>query len=377
MVISEFTQELRSYFVFLLLFFAAFASCASANAAPQRGESSQQVSATNSGLEESIDTIRRAYTGRNGVSFDSVSDAVVKITSYLRAAELEKNETVRLRYWRGVALAFLIQRQSFDGEEIILNVETALADFDYVLSTEAGAKKDNAARIAGVIAYNYLKDETKAGAYWSLCAESGHAGCINNVASGYFTGALGFPLDIEKSIENHKRVFDTGTAFGCAGFFSGLQLAEIAAFLPMYETGSSFATWLDKSFSMIGGRGCSRGNASLVAYLIHLRNGESRTDYLETAQTLAPLAIVSRIADYYLGAGIESDVRDEISAIPISSSKCIVAHNMFLHGFMTDNVDIRNAYSKIIADESAFGCTIAKGWIYHLTENSAASTETP
>jgi hypothetical protein len=93
-----------------------------------------------------------------------------------------------------------------------------------------GVIVSNAEYMAGVIARNQVQSDSPEFTYISKCAEKGHAGCINIIASAHVTGRGGQQVDFIRALDLHNQVFDTATKFRCAGALSARSIASISVF---------------------------------------------------------------------------------------------------------------------------------------------------
>ena len=171
----------------------------------------------------------------------------------------------------------------------------ALADYDKVIA--AGQEKQvpafaDAAYEAGGIANGFLKSQPLAYSYYAKCAEAGHAGCTNIMAWAYITGAGGVKVDIQNALAMHKRTWQTGIEYNCAGSFSAGTIGLLTFITAQTFEGADSVGWLERSVDLATQAGKKTGNekACLSAgnyvseYIVRLARGESRPDLLDKAE---------------------------------------------------------------------------------------------
>ncbi len=95
---------------------------------------------------------------------------------------------------------------------------------------------------AGHISAHQLNNYSLAYRYWSTCGESGHAGCMNILASSFESGEFVVEQDIEQAVYWHSKTVNTGVRWMCAGLFSARRLAILNT--TGVETNKSTSSWL-------------------------------------------------------------------------------------------------------------------------------------
>lgn len=139
------------------------------------------------------------------------------LTALIESGQLNPLGLSIASYYRGEAgtlinSARLAARQPADAAL----ARRTLADFDRVIAGESdiaewGVSIAGAAYNAGSVARNALDLVPQAYAYWEICAQRNHAGCLNIMAAARLTGTGGVEVDLQQSLELHRKVYDTGT----------------------------------------------------------------------------------------------------------------------------------------------------------------------
>ncbi len=274
--------------------------------APERGDSAGGIDAANSddliadGARITKPELVLALLYIDGVNrsgevgdIDRLLDAIAELTSALNSGRVSHAGAAHLRFWRAIGfhqLAFA-RYDVNDGEINNAELEQALADFEFVMSSSVASDYMDAGFYAGQVAFNFLMSEKRAAEYWRKCAEIGHGGCMNNVAIGYFSGYFGFPVDYQEAIRFNEAVLREGTRFNCAGVYSGMSLSRMAAYLKDYEYENSWEGYLARARSLQEEVAkqrddpsfCSRPSMEVQAYLLHLKNGDEKPELLRAA----------------------------------------------------------------------------------------------
>jgi hypothetical protein len=124
-----------------------------------------------------------------------------------------------------------------------------------------------------------------------MCASSGHAGCVNNLASARVTGAGGQKVDVQEALNLHTGVYNSGLRYHCAGAFSALAIAEINYFTGVRRPGDDELEWtkkaeglLDQLETMENNRNtCHRVEFEVEDFLFQLSRGHKDENVLQDA----------------------------------------------------------------------------------------------
>lgn len=235
-------KKITVKFLLLLLVFNGFSVC----------------SASSVGLvEDAVKSVR--YLKKNTIYvFDTKKidikrseDAIHSISALLKQPNLSLVGEVQLKYIRALALQTINLKRLKDEDLIILEeAQLALDDFLFVVDKDS-ILKDNAKYHAGHVAAHLLKDSKLAYKLWESCAYEQHAGCMNVLAHGHFSGINSIRRDIDASIKWHQQVYNTGIKFNCAGIFSASQLMTISYLFPNFDTGDTWLNWRQKRNRLI------------------------------------------------------------------------------------------------------------------------------
>jgi hypothetical protein len=191
--------------------------------------------------------ISRTIEGDLDISAAETSIAV--LSSYMNDHQLSVEDSILGRRVRALSLKEINLQRLHSGERVdVTQAEQTLNDIDFII-------KNNGSKdwlfTAGHISMHLLQHPVLAYQYWEQCASSGHAGCMNIMATHRFTGENGLPIDLQKSVYWHKRVYETGTDYQCAGVFSAHELSKMAFLFPTLDTGDTWENWLQKRNELV------------------------------------------------------------------------------------------------------------------------------
>ena len=222
------------------------------------------------------------------------------LTASLDTAALDKTGRIVLLYYRALAWSMINVSKHHASEPMDeAAAHQVLIDLDSVIASgvEApgwGVKTAEAQYVAGSVAKNQLRENSRGYAYWEACAQSGHAGCLNIMAGARLTGADGQKVDVGQALEYHTRVFETGIQFRCAGSYSARSIAEI-----IYFTGTPAGTndeldWMLRAHNLLGQletrerqRGqCDWYGAEIEEFLYRMSRGTRDNTILSRAMEL-------------------------------------------------------------------------------------------
>jgi len=232
----------------------------------------------------------------------------------------------------------------------------AVADLDAVIAAGIdlpswGATVANAQYMAGIVAENRLHDESVAFAYWDLCAQRGHAGCLNIMAVARLTGIGGQKVDIKAALDLHAKVVDTGTNYACAGAYSALDIAVIGYFTGVHLADDGEKKWIDKANGLLdelavaqGDRDlCNRAQFELLEFLLSLAIGTRDEDTLRHAVTRAEEP-ATKAAALYLSELSDADRFDAaMDGVVSPYDKCEARFDVLWYAQLTGHADIAKA----------------------------------
>jgi len=307
------------------------------------------------------------------ISIQRVNQSIANLTVLLTSDILTDDGIVVVRNWRGRGYMELARARYYqNGEKNIDEIEAGINDFDFVMASPLQNQFPNAGYYAGQLAYNYLDNEVLAGEYWLPCADRGHGGCINIVASGYFTGQYGLAVDYQQSANYHQQVFDLGTSYGCAGSFSGLSLANLKAYFPGLETQSTWQDYLSATLDMQKKAAkifevpsaCSKNALLIEAFLLHLKAGENKTNFLKDIiedQDAEPWQIA--LAQYFRGDLTRAGV-DAVPADPsLSYEVCSRALLLVRHAMIAPDLEVVGTDIQAIKTANRRDCASDNAWL--------------
>jgi hypothetical protein len=170
-----------------------------------------------------------------------------------------------------------------------------LADYDKVIA--AGQEKQvpafaNAAYEAGGVAGAMLQSQPLAYSYYAKCAEAGHAACTNIMAWAYITGAGGVKVDIQNALAMHKRTWQTGIEYNCAGSFSAGTIGLLTSITGQTFEGADSVGWFERAVELATQADKKAGNEKVCQsagnymdqYIARLARGETRPDLLDKVE---------------------------------------------------------------------------------------------
>ena len=304
-------------------------------------------------------------------AIDRLYAAIENFDHNLAQRSHDEKAIVRMRYWRAVAYLFLNELRERNGESPNrAEAQKALADFDYVIRSIDASSYRSVHYFAGHAAYNHLRDEDLAVKHWLQCADDKHAGCMNIVADGYFTGRFGLEVDYAKSRDFHARVFETGTKYNCAGVFSGFFLAKMSVFLPELEYQLTWDERLSLVFEMQEeladkhefAETCALNTLNLEAYLLYLANGRNKTELLDHVLSTSPNPVNLATASYFLGVGSRSAVEDLLQD-KTDDRICQVITQLHSHSTILQTVETIDFGYDTITNSDTIYCASARQWM--------------
>lgn len=258
------------------------------------------------------------------------------LTRLIAGARLNPPGSAVAHFWRGRAYSILNSVRLGRGERADAELaRRSLEDFDEVIAggveaRDLGVGIPNTIYFAGSVAFNHLLDSALAHRYWEKCAALGHAGCLNVMASARLTGAGGTKVDLEQAIELNRQVYDTGTAYRCAGAYSALSIAQIIHFAGLRPPVVDELAWIARAYPLLAELGkadgidnpCDLAYFELSEYLLRFARGERKPELLRSAaarKTGNPLAPVAR---HLLGEDDRESFDRYIRTIPLKHMAC-------------------------------------------------------
>ena len=258
------------------------------------------------------------------------------LTALIESGQLNLLGLSIASYYRGEAgtlinSARLAARQPADAAL----ARRTLADFDRVIAAEIEIAEwrvsiAGAAYSAGSVARNALDLVPQAYAYWEICAQRNHAGCLNIMAAARLTGVGGVEVDLQQSLDLHRKVYDTGTAYTCAGAYSALATSEIIHFGAMRPVTVDEFEWLKRAGALLdelavklkNDNPCKRVRFEVTEYLMRLDSGDDRRPVLERALKRADAEDEKVMVGYLLGNVSEADFRKAAGANRNKDAAC-------------------------------------------------------
>ena len=220
------------------------------------------------------------------------------LSATLGAKKTDASDAMVAHYFRAVALGLINSVHEYEGEAMdVAGARMARADLDKIIKADQlftyvpEVSRTNAEYWAGSIARNHLHDEPAAYSYWEKCAASGHAGCINMMASSRITGDGGQRVDASEALTLHTVVYNTGLNFYCAGALSAINIAAINYFMDVRRPGDEELEWTKKADRLLdmleaSGNGrnvCDRAGIEVDEFLFQLSQRNRDDNILQDA----------------------------------------------------------------------------------------------
>jgi TonB family protein len=278
----------------------------------------------------------RIGTDRNATG--DLQRDVATLTTLLHSGNLNKIGETTARYYRGAARAKLNAILDHQGEAIdFAMAEEALEDFDKVIASGVDVPPGvvsavGAEYLAGGVARNQIRSDTRAYSYYQKCAEQGHGGCVNVMASAHVTGAGNTKVDLQEALRLHHDVFDTGIKYRCAGALSARSIAKIVYFTGVRWPGDDELAWASRSYSLsdqieVGEKrknSCNGSEARLEEFLYRLSRGERKDGLLEQASARldADSLATNAVIQYFSGAIDETAFEAGVSSSKSEGDRC-------------------------------------------------------
>jgi hypothetical protein len=264
-------------------------------------------------------------------------------------------------------------------------------DFDVTASADEQIKKRIGTSVRDLmylsarISSNFLKDDIQANKNFELCADLGHAGCANVVASGARYGKYGQKIDIEKSVRYHKKVAATGVDFRCAGSFSSASIAQLVYFEGVNTPEGDELFWIQQSIRLANkvrttinaGTSCYINGLENEQYLFQLARGvpaNQPSDTHQRPEKQTELADSWAFGKLIIGAMNQSEfdmiVEEEVKAI----RRCSNWFNAtWLYSLRGDEVS-RNKYRSRLLLEDEKECVTYRRYLKKIESQPTKST---
>ena len=287
---------------------------------------------------------QEAYDG--GSSKDpGLTEEIVKLTRLLNGSELDDNNQATARYYRARAWMLINHLRQRNRQQADAGLaRSALADFDWVIARgrDVGPMRvtvANAGYLAGLASQAFLDSPREAYAYWGKCAQRDHAGCMYLIAAAKVTGEGGMAVDLPGALELHKKVYDTGTAFICAGAYSALAAAQIIYFSGATQLTVGDLDWLKRGDLLLEelvkerkwANPCTRARFMMTEYLMRLDRGEDRRGLLESAAKIAEGPEEKATAGFLLGRVSEAEFLDAARKAGDLETACDMHFDAYWH----------------------------------------------
>lgn len=259
-------------------------------ARPSWADLNSDMEAAVNGVNTAIEKMRQGDMS----AAEDLKQGEEALTALIDAGGLNDLGQAIAYFYRATARQALNAQQVRHGKPDMSLARGAIADFDRVIAANVndadwGINVSDALYSAGRIAYNQMKSMPLAYDYWLRCAERDYVPCLNIMAGASLTGEGGQKVDIGNALKYHQRVFDTGTAYTCAGSFSAFSIARINYFLGVKRPGDDEIAWLDKASGLAdkiitssnGRTNCDRASHRVFKFLMLLSRGQRRDDLLQ------------------------------------------------------------------------------------------------
>jgi hypothetical protein len=327
-----------------------------------------------SDIRNSANAILRAEKQFDSKDYASINlrAEIDLLTKALDAGVLNPVGRAIAYYWRGNAYMLLnwVRLKTEKPADTTL-ARNALADFDQVLAhgvdiPDWRVSVADTAYSAGLVARNHLDSAEDAYRYWQRCADQGHAGCLNIMASARLTGAGQVQVDLNQSLELNKRVYDTGTDYQCAGAFSALAIAHILYFGRVDQVTVDALEWMRRAYLLLDELAerrkeknpCERSRFEVHEYLLRLGRGEERPQLLRTALERAEVNEQKILATYLLGTTNEAAFREAAAKNTDKNVSCDMYFIAFWHADVRKDAARSQEYLRLMSTLGADYCRI-------------------
>ncbi|MCF6436680.1 hypothetical protein [Pseudoalteromonas sp. MMG022] len=314
------------------------------------------------------------------LDIEKSEQAIDRISAHLDSTELSELETIQYRATRalslyGVNLKRLLSNISVD----IAQAELAIKDIDFVLRSGSYNVNKHLAYTGGHTALHLLKYPDLAYKYWQQCAEDGHSGCMNIMAGNSFTGAHGLSVNIQESIKWHKKVYNTGTEYTCAGIYSANALAKVTALFPQINTSVTPYEWYQRRDTLQEALSESYKDVESCVYLADLalshvllskESAATHLNYIEQALKLAKVEQDAELLKHVLldikHNKLSSNTLDTLSRIEDISVQCELAFSALISAKYAQNHQLALALENLVTSIDTSKCMVEHAFIRNL-----------
>ena len=220
------------------------------------------------------------------------------LTALLDDKNLDPSDALAVHYFRALAYSGLDFLKRLDGLPTDTSAaELALSDLDQVLAAGTdipvwGITVPDVGYYAGAIAWIDLRSDSRTLSYWQRCSDSGHPGCMLNLAGAYVAGWGGVQPDAAKALDLNLKAFNSGKKNVCAGAFAAVSIAGLIYFTGVaYPEDNDPVSWIHKSYPLFDAMEsrpnskdmCGGSTARIDEFLYRLSRGDRQDDLLSQA----------------------------------------------------------------------------------------------
>ncbi len=295
------------------------------------------------------------------------------LSATLGAKETDVSDAMVARYFRAVALALINSVHKSEGEAAdVAAARMARADLDKIIRADQlftyvpEVSRTNAEYWAGSIARNQLHDESAAYSYWEKCAASGHAGCINIMASARITGDGGQRVDAHQALALHSAIYNTGLNFYCAGALSAMNIAAINYFMDVRRPGDDELEWTKKADRLLdlleaNGNGknvCDRAGIEVDEFLFQLSQRHRDDNLLQDAINREDddSGATKPLIQFISGALDEAAFNAAVSATKSPDERCSAYFDALWYAELRGEAAMARRFDQRLLDIGKFDC---------------------
>jgi TonB family protein len=248
-----------------------------------------------------VEDIRKKMYENHGNDKNAKPDLehdVTVLTKLLDAGGLDATDVSAARYYRALAQHLLGVLRKQDGvAPDTAAAEQALSEMDSIIADKSNIPLwsitiPEVEFEAGGIAWTELHGDSRAYSYWQRCADSGHAGCMVDLAGAYTVGLGGIQPDPAKALDLNLKAFDTGSKYTCTGSIAAVDVAQLIYFMgAQYPKDNDPVSWMHKSYALsdaIEARPsskniCGGSGGRIEEFLYRLARGDRQKELLAQA----------------------------------------------------------------------------------------------
>lgn len=316
----------------------------------------------------SIDTAdQRALRGDKSVIPELEKD-IRDLTLLLGDPALSAYGKLAVQYYRGMGGSQLAWARARLGLKPVRAIaENAAIDFRAAYEATKDDQKSLAASAAyglATVYFNHLDDEATSYKYFAICSDLGHAGCWNVMAGAYETGGHGVAKDLSEAIKLHRKVYETGTKYTCAGAFSSLGIANILVWDKVDGVTETWSDWMRRAYVLLdelGANGlgeniCDRGSFLIDEYLMELTSGAKKPQLLQAALGRAQKPTTRLVALFLLGQVDEDTFLAQVAGHSVSYEQCGAYQKVAWAAGLAGNARFAARLSNAALANSGGGC---------------------